>query len=320
MPKPLLWRWLSRALLDWTVVVACFATAYWMANPLTWLVCIVVIGTRQHALGILGHDGAHRLACRNRFLNDALTGLLCMWPLGIPLGGYRRFHFQHHRTAGTDDDPEMIHKRALPDWDLPLRRGKIVKDILLDFCGRSLPHVGMAMYLTRAVSVRDALGPACLIGGVAVLSWYLGFWWIPVLWFVSMGTAFWASFRMRLWSEHVGADHTHRLYAPLWARFFFLPHNTWHHWEHHEYPAVPCWALPSLRDSDACVITITQLFRELSRLPQGGKLAAEDGAGTHPPMVAWGDEQEANLMSQIHDKHPIAQMPGEARPQCNEYR
>jgi len=287
MQKPQLFQWLSRAIVDWTAVVACFTVAYWLPHPVTWLVCIVVIGTRQHALGILGHDGAHRLVCRNRRLNDALTGVLCMWPLGIPLAGYRRFHFQHHRTAGTDDDPEMIHKRALPDWELPLRRGKVMRDVLLDFLGRSIPHVALAMHLTRPVSLRDALGPACMIGGISVLSWWLGFWWIPVLWFVSLATAFWASFRMRLWTEHVGADHTHRLYAPWWARFLFLPHNTWHHWEHHEHPAVPCWALPSLREPDAQVISVSELFRELSRLPQGESLETQTASGSRPQVVAW---------------------------------
>jgi fatty acid desaturase len=70
-----------RAVLDWAIIILCFRLAYWslfetsslILRIVTLIPLIVVIAARQHALGILGHDGAHRLICRNRVLNDLLA-------------------------------------------------------------------------------------------------------------------------------------------------------------------------------------------------------------------------------------------------------
>jgi fatty acid desaturase len=160
----------------------------------------VVIGARQHALAILGHDGAHRLACRNRFINDLLTCILCFWPIGAALGGYRRFHFGHHRLVGTSDDPELLHKEHawLGQWQTPLKPWRLALQLALDFCGGALPHFAMAAYLTRPASLRDGIGPAATIIGIVATAWWFNFLWIPALWFASLGSAFFVFFRLRL--------------------------------------------------------------------------------------------------------------------------
>jgi fatty acid desaturase len=220
-----------------------------------------------------------------------LTCLLCLWPLGFALEGYRRFHFKHHRAVGTPDDPELIHKdnKWLAQWRLPFSEWKTAGHVVGDFLGGSLPHLGLAAYLTRPVSLRDQVGPALTIGTFVTLSWWLGCLWIPALWFGSMVTSFWAVFRLRIWTEHTVEDEfgdpTHRISANAWQRFLFLPHYTWCHWEHHEYPQVPGVNLPKVRALTLAdgppVVSVGDMFRSLRRdeLPaHAGLEAARRGA------------------------------------------
>lgn len=286
---PKLWPWLRRALTDWAILIACFAAAYWAAHPAGWFAAMVVIGARQHALAILGHDGAHRLICRHRLLNDALTGMLCFWPMGFALNGYRRFHFKHHNAVGTDDDPELIHKhhKWLGQWRAPLRPWRLTAQLIADCLGGALPHLGMAAYLTRPTSWRDQIGPIITLICSLALCWWLGCLWIPALWFGSLWTTFFIVFRLRLWTEHVGTDGTHIITATWWQRFLFLPHNTWCHYEHHANAGVPCWALPAYRDDSAPSRSVGELFRDLMRLRRPSRsidASAEPAAVASKPL------------------------------------
>jgi fatty acid desaturase len=74
-----------------------------------------------------------------------------------------------------------------------------------------------------------------------------GLWWVAALWYGSLVTAFMMFFRLRLWLEHQGSDLAHRLDLNPWEGALLAPHLAWHHWEHHQFPAVPYWKLPALR-------------------------------------------------------------------------
>lgn len=262
--KPKVWPWLWRALLDWLVILVSFYAFYRYPHPIVFIISLLIIGTRQHALSILGHDGGHRLISRNRFINDALAGVLGLWPLGTPLDGYRRFHFMHHRNVGTPDDPELIHKKLIPQWKLPFRSLKVTSHLIMDFLGGAVPHVGLIIYLTQPVAFRDTLGPLIMNLSFILVCIYFETWWILALWYGAIFTSFWAVFRMRVWTEHVGTEATHIISATWWQKLIFLPHNTWCHHEHHENTAVPCWALASLRDPQK-EMDVASLFRKLSQ-------------------------------------------------------
>jgi fatty acid desaturase len=314
--RPNLARWLLAVLGDWAVILGAMGVArlaWECEHPLRWvllLVAIVVIGARQHGLGIMGHDGAHRLASRRRSINDTLTCLLCLWPLGFALQGYRRFHFKHHQAVGTPDDPELIHKgsRWLGQWRLPFRGWKTAGHVVGDFLGGSLPHLGVAAYLTRPVSIRDQLGPAITLGTFLAVSWWWNCLWIPALWFGSMVTSFWAVFRIRIWTEHTvedpSGDPTHRISAHAWQRFLFLPHNTWCHWEHHLYPQVPADQLPRIRrftlEEGPPILSVVDLLQNLRRedVPERPRAKSDQAsvrfdAGSQSPTPRSGRPREA---------------------------
>src|SRR5690348_3630924 len=104
----------------------------WMFLPAT-----LLIGSRQHALVVLGHEGGHYLITRDKAVNDLLTTILCLTPMLIPLDGYRSFHQTHHRALGEPTiDPELEHKeRFRPAYDPPFGFRKMLIQGIADLLG-----------------------------------------------------------------------------------------------------------------------------------------------------------------------------------------
>lgn len=261
---PVLFYWLWRVSVDWLVIFAAMTSVYlWSQNWVIWILAIIVVGIQQHALAIMVHDGAHRLACKNPKLNDALTRL-CMLPLGIRLTGYRKFHFSHHRRVGTDRDPELLHTRGIGRylWRVPLQPHLFALNFLsFNLLLFSVPHV---------VSVIKLLGsrwPQCIFMiGLWVICWCVELVFIPIVWTLSLLSWFWIAFWLRVWTEHIqyeGSQITHRVTVPWYLQLIFAPHNTYMHWEHHKVPSVPCWALPQLRQQSVQppIISLQELFK-----------------------------------------------------------
>jgi fatty acid desaturase len=229
--KPLNTSWALYAALWWTVILACLTLAVigpWWTLPLAW----AALGVAQQAIGTLGHEGLHRLVHTNRSINEALT-MLCAWPLGLSVESWRRWHFAHHAHVGTDQDPEQPLK--VPHrvrWERPgLVQG------LRDLVGLSADEMlEFWMAVNRAHLWKTALFETVVWVAIALLvSWKL-----PLLWFTAMVTSQVVVFRLRAKTEHdIGQQGTKRTpRPPLWARWTYLPCDTWRHWEHHDRPGV----------------------------------------------------------------------------------
>lgn len=242
------------------------------------LIILIMIGSRQHAIAVLGHDGSHYLITTNRTVNDFLSKTLCFLPFGSCLYQYRIFHSEHHKGVGTDNDPEYehLHHPILgKQWSLPLRWGKFWSYIVLDFCGGAVPHLIKLIQLTGPKRGRDILENMLFFMVVIGTFVAVGLWWVVAVWFVALWATFWASFRVRIWTEHIGtqntAQKTHRLQMPpWWLRFLCYPHNVWAHWEHHEYVSVPFYNLPRARMEKNVgggpeEISIGELFKSYQR-------------------------------------------------------
>ncbi len=248
---PKLHRWMLGVLADWLTIVLAICVAGYAHHWAVYIAAAIVIGSKQHALHILAHDGSHRLASPSPVLNDFVTNFFCFWPLGISLDGYRPFHFQHHKYTGMPNDPELEHKLwAAPEWDLPTNPWKIAYYLLKDLLGLSSPQLIILIKITKPPTLSAMIGPAVLIAAASALLISLGLGWVLLLWYGSFLTAYWAVFRMRIWTEHVGTGETHRIVLSWWQRWLFAPHNTWCHWEHHQWSWVPYWRLPEARDED----------------------------------------------------------------------
>ena len=83
-----------RIALEYAVIAAAFAVAALWPHPLLLWVAAIVIGSRQHALAIIGHWAAHALMPAHH-----LAQWLCFAPAGVDPLRYRRAHFAHHRAV-----------------------------------------------------------------------------------------------------------------------------------------------------------------------------------------------------------------------------
>jgi fatty acid desaturase len=243
-----LFPWLTDAVMDWVVIGAGLALFGRWPCALTLLLAVLITGNRQHALTVLGHDGTHYTLSGNARFNDILTNLLCFLPLGLTVSGYRALHYAHHKHTGTENDPELGHKRMRsPQWDLPADRWKNLYYALADLAGGSLPDYLIIVRFSKPALKREYL----YLGGFHLLALAglvaAGLWWAAFVWYFSLVTSFMMYFRLRLWLEHQGTADTLRVDLSRWQGALLSPHNAFYHWEHHRYPTIPYHKLPETR-------------------------------------------------------------------------
>ncbi len=111
----------------------------WWWNVPVFTAAIVLIGGIQHRLAGLGHEAAHYSFMKNRFLNDLIPDLFCMFPLMSALHFYRVFHLGHHQfTNDPDRDPDLLNlgpaKRA---DEFPMSRLRFI--FVIYFCALAAP-------------------------------------------------------------------------------------------------------------------------------------------------------------------------------------
>lgn len=261
--RPSTVKWLALIGSDWLIIAACFWASHRAGTLLAYWVASLIIGNRIHAVGIMGHDGSHYTAAKSHFWNDVLTAGLAFWPTAISLRAYRKFHNKHHRRVGTADDPEFIHKNwASPSFELPMTPLRLAGWLVRDLVGLAVIDLVRLMRLLKPERLADLTAPLI----VQALFWSLCLvtrqYWILGLWYFSLCSSFWACFRLRVWIEHVGTLETHRVKLSFWQALLFAPHWTAYHYEHHKWPGVPCWKLPTARtiDDTVPVMSLRQLI------------------------------------------------------------
>ncbi|HSJ02993.1 MAG TPA: fatty acid desaturase, partial [Verrucomicrobium sp.] len=224
-------------------------------------VVALVIGARIQALGLLVHDATHRVAFKTKWLNELLGETLVAWPLFIVIEkGYRTWHFDHHRHLGTDHDPELDSYRSDSPYDKPVTWRRVWRYFATDLLG--LGVYDLFKFLKAIFPYKQPwriLGPVGLYAAFFAVCYFSNSLWVFYLWVWSIITGFWAVFRIRTWTEHVGVEpqgkETSHRFSPGWdphspgvlGKFLFFPHNTYCHYEHHKYPQVPYYHLPALR-------------------------------------------------------------------------
>lgn len=258
------WRWGFDVAMDWLVIIATMTIAVWAHHWAVYAAALVVLGNRQHALGILGHEGAHKTVHRRQSVNDFLSNLFCFWPVLLTVSGYRALHMIHHRENATSADPELMHKQArAPQWDLPLKPLKVALYALKDCFGFALPDFLIIVTFSKPTA-RLQLVPVVLLQlAMVAFCVHLHFWQVPFLWYAALMTTFMMFFRFRLWLEHQGEEVTNRIELSWLEGAILAPHKIWLDWEHHEFPAVPYYNLMRLRQvlGGALPIGLGELLR-----------------------------------------------------------
>jgi len=255
------WKSVGLIVHAWTLILGSIAMVAAWPNPLTFVLAVMVIGSRQLGLAILMHDGAHGCLANDEKLNMTLSQWFCAYPIFAETGAYRRYHLQHHARTQQPDDPDLILSAPFP-ITRPSYRRKFWRDIsgqtgyaqrkaqfLSAFGDPSWP------LLKQLAHFRSKLGPQFLANG---LLWAglaaAGVWWAyPLLWLLPLMTWMMVITRIRNIAEHAvvpdSSDplrNTRTTHANFLERLFIAPYYVNYHLEHHLLFYVPCYNLPKV--------------------------------------------------------------------------
>lgn len=255
------WKGIALIVHAWAVILGSIAVVAVFPNILTFVLAVMLIGSRQLGLFILMHDGAHRCFSRDEPRNMALSQWLCAYPVFADTRAYRRYHLQHHAHTQQDDDPDLVLSAPFPVTKASYRR-KFLRDIT----GRTGFEQRKAQLINslgdpswplakRAVHFSGKLGAQLVVNGLLLAGlWLAGIWWAyPLLWLLPLLTWQMVITRIRNIAEHAVVPdsddplrNTRTTKANLLERIFIAPYFVNYHLEHHMLFYVPCYNLPKL--------------------------------------------------------------------------
>lgn len=288
-------RWLLAALFDWGLIIGAMACAIISGNIWVYIIAVFVIGNRIQGLALLGHEGAHYLVSRNKVLNDFLSNIFTFYAYGFNIYPYRKMHINHHLYLGSQLDPELDEKRKTPTaWDLPMSKREMFKQFFHDlFFGAIKEEMSFITWLGKPKNSMDffihTLWYIVVLGSIYYFAGPIVLVKVIFLWEISVTSTFWAMFRLRMYTEHMGTENAYRIAPSWWQKILFLPHGTWHHWEHHANFHVPFFRLPLLRKlmdrPDVPIRSLNDVFASyatMPNIPSGTPLRSlpEDGSVT----------------------------------------
>jgi fatty acid desaturase len=243
--------------LEWAAIVGISVITWQHLNPITYLIAVPLLGARQHSLIVLMHEGAHYRLLRSRFWNDVVAEAFTAFPfLLFTMRDYRKNHLRHHHHLNTDGDPDWVRKRG-DAWTFPQPRRALAWMFARDLMGWGFAQfLLITLRLPRRAPDERALRAArwaffaTLAATVVAMKIAIPF---VLFWIVPMATWMQVAFHLRSIAEHHGiaqppSPHSHTrtvLVGPL-ERLFIGCKNVNYHLEHHLYPGVPFYRLPTL--------------------------------------------------------------------------
>lgn len=255
----------------WGTIFCALALFSLWPNPLTFVLAVMVIGSRQLGLAILMHEAAHNALFKTRKWNDLVGEFLCGRPILAELSAYRHYHLTHHRFTQTDKDPDLVLSSKFPTTRASLRR-KFTRDLT----GRTgiKQLVGQILMSLRFAGDEDAIEAAAsdfaqsfkaphlwqalpIFVGIGVSMSLIGdWWWGLAFWLLPYLTWFQFVLRVRNIAEHGATEQSQNPLqnvrttraGPL-ARLFVAPYWVNYHLEHHMVMHVPCWQLKNMHQA-----------------------------------------------------------------------
>ena len=260
-------RWSKRSILstakDISVNVTLIAMAIiWsisVGGIFAYVLSVIVIGARQHAVLNLLHEAVHGGLAENRKINDFL-GQVIGWAFFFDFVAYRASHLAHHRYLNTERDPDWCRFRSpggseSSEYNYPMSKRRLGRLVVADLLG--LRIIQMLSKITN-YQKKDSLNENSFIPMLTFYftlllilylfdGWiiYVAYWLVPIFTWLKM------NLRLRLLSEHFsvfGKDGLRTVVTNPIERFFIWPHNVAYHAHHHHYPMVRARFLPLLAD------------------------------------------------------------------------
>jgi len=243
---------------DWGLIVFGLSIFYYYPSALTFISAVILIGSRQFALAVLVHDGAHNLLFSNLKVNDFFSQWFCAYPIFQDNRVYRPYHLKHHRFTETEDDPDLALSAPFPITKVSFFR-KVLRDLTGITGFRRYSQALISILKTDGDNLPDRLkGIWFKIHGFLITNiliflaisfffhWSLYFllWWLPAFTYYSL------IIRIRNIAEHcvtsgsTDLDNTRTTLTNPIVRFLMAPHRVNYHLEHHLFMMCPWYNLP----------------------------------------------------------------------------
>lgn len=257
------WRGMWLVAHAWGTIAGSIALVTLWPNPLTWLVAVMIVGTRQLGLAILMHEAAHGGLHANKRVNEFVGQWLCAVPVGADLASYRSYHLQHHRFTQQPEDPDLSLSAPFP-----ISKESYKRKAIRDLSGQTFVKQRLPLFLSLfkpadkhapvehesfVATGREKMARFLALNALLFVLFWLacaGVWYFGV-WLVAMAT--WLSLvtRIRNIAEHActstGEDpfsHARTTLAGPIERALIAPYWVNFHAEHHLFMYLPCYRLP----------------------------------------------------------------------------
>jgi fatty acid desaturase len=255
---------------NWIGVFAAFALVAWAPNPLTIVIALFVIGTRQLGHAIVMHEAAHHALFQNRKLNDFAGNWLAAYSIWADTKPYRRYHLRHHAKTGTEEDPDLALVKPFPVTKESFRR-KVWRDLSGQTGWKQVRaawrrdmgtaskgtqrNQGLSTFEAPMVGWRVIL-PVFLCNGILLgILTLAGYPALYLLWVVAFLTTYRLVTRIRSIAEHSMTEdatdplrNTRTTLASWWERLLIAPNRVNYHLEHHLLMTVPLYNLPKMHE------------------------------------------------------------------------
>lgn len=231
------------ALLDWLIIAAAIYAAEVLHSIPVYAAAVVIIASRQHAIGVIAHEAIHWPKDRLQSAVVCTLKYLCAWPILMHFEKFRDIHLAHHGHLNTADDPDFTRNQPQDLYAASSLWHMLLYALGLNRKTREGEKPGTSGVL------KIGMGMAIFWGAVIALMWIYGFtqqfllyWALPLFtWFVVL-------IRLRGIIEHTGigdnfAQKTRTTRGNLISNFLFLPHAIGMHGEHHRNPQLPWYRL-----------------------------------------------------------------------------
>jgi len=226
------------------IVASQWVLAYYQQfwSPMVFfLVAWIYGGASSHALSLMTHEVSHNSIFKEQFPNE-LFGMFCNVGMGLPTSTtFKKYHMEHHQFQGD---------RYL-DQDIPLTwEGKFFnttfKKLLFLILQPAFYALRPVVMRPKALRSADLLNYLIVICSDALLVYLCG--WRALVYLISstllgMGLHPVAGHFIAEHYVFSGTDETYSYYGPL----NLLCWNVGYHNEHHDFPRVPGWKLPLVR-------------------------------------------------------------------------
>lgn len=197
-----------------------------------WLILAILVRTfLQTGLFILAHDAIHGSLVRSSTLINHRLGKVAVWLYAcLPYDRCSTNHWKHHRYPNQIGDPDFhdgIHAHPIRWYFKFLSQYLTAHQMLLLLSWWGFIFIGL--HQTLGLSPNN----------------FLLFWILPLV-LSSIQLFYFGTYLPHRGKE---ADSSQEVYSspyPIWLSFLTCYHFGYH-WEHHQFPNIPWYQLPSIR-------------------------------------------------------------------------